>query len=119
MYFTDEDVVKKSQADFASYAPKFPGWAENAQGILQATIWTAFTAEGLSGTLQHYHPLMDEAVRKEWNIPETWSTSLSLLGRADSEAILLNLLNSFLGSGAIWSHVRCVHVLGEAQVGLG
>lgn len=72
------DVVKKSQESYPSYAANFPTWADNSQGILQATVWTAFALEGLGASLQHYQPLIDEGVRKEWNLPETWSKSLFL-----------------------------------------
>ena len=27
---------------------------------------------GLGANLQHYNPLIDEAVAKEWNLPESW-----------------------------------------------
>ncbi|MDR1959368.1 MAG: hypothetical protein LBQ54_10080 [Planctomycetaceae bacterium] len=26
----------------------------------------------MGASLQHYNPLIDEAVRKEWNLPESW-----------------------------------------------
>jgi predicted oxidoreductase (fatty acid repression mutant protein) len=38
----------------------------------QFVIWTALEAEGLGASLQHYNPLIDEAVRKQWNLPESW-----------------------------------------------
>ena len=41
---------------------------------MQGTVWTALALEGIAANLQHYHPLINDAVRKEWNIPNTWST---------------------------------------------
>ena len=35
-------------------------------------IWTALSAEGLGASLQHYNPLIDSAVKKEWGLPEKW-----------------------------------------------
>lgn len=36
-------------------------------------------AEGLGGNLQHYSPVIDEAVRKEWSVPETWKLEAQLV----------------------------------------
>jgi predicted oxidoreductase (fatty acid repression mutant protein) len=79
LYFTDEGVVEEAKTKFPSYKDRFEEWADNSQGILQATIWTALAVEGIRANLQHYHPLINNAVRTEWNIPETWSTSFAQL----------------------------------------
>ena len=39
----------------------------------KTTVWTALDAEGLGANLQHYNPLIDERVSKEWNVPLDWS----------------------------------------------
>ena len=41
LYFYDEDVVKGLQEQFPLYAPNFPIWAQQANGMLQISIWTA------------------------------------------------------------------------------
>jgi predicted oxidoreductase (fatty acid repression mutant protein) len=28
--------------------------------------------EGLGASLQHYNPIIDEAVKKQWNLPADW-----------------------------------------------
>ncbi len=38
----------------------------------QLVVWTALEAEGLGATLQHYNPLIDDEVKKEWNVPSNW-----------------------------------------------
>lgn len=40
--------------------------------MLQFAIWTQLEAEGLGVNLQHYNPVIDEAVKKEFNIPDEW-----------------------------------------------
>ncbi|MNP03542.1 hypothetical protein D3C76_954300 [compost metagenome] len=40
--------------------------------MLQFVVWTALEIEGLGATLQHYNPLIDDEVKKTWNIPATW-----------------------------------------------
>ena len=48
-------------------------WSLQSSGMLQFTIWTAFEAEGLGASLQHYNPLIDAEVKKEWSLPESWT----------------------------------------------
>lgn len=40
--------------------------------MLQFAVWTLLELEGLGASLQHYNPLIDEAVKAEWNMPEGW-----------------------------------------------
>ncbi len=72
LFFEDEAVVKGLQEQFALYADKFPVYSDNTAGMHQFTVWTALAQEGLGASLQHYHPLIDEDVRKEWSIPDSW-----------------------------------------------
>lgn len=72
LFFEDQAVVKGLQEQFSLYAEKFPVWSEHTTAMHQLTVWTALSQEGLGASLQHYNPLIDEAVRKEWNIPESW-----------------------------------------------
>ena len=65
-------VVKNLQEQFALYADNFPVWSEQGSGIISVNVWTALAELGLGANLQHYNPLIDEAVAKEWNLPESW-----------------------------------------------
>lgn len=38
----------------------------------QLVVWTALESEGLGASLQHYNPLIDDEVKKEWNVPSNW-----------------------------------------------
>jgi len=72
LFFEDQNVVKGLQEQFALYADNFPVWSEQSSGMLQYVVWTALELEGFGATLQHYNPLIDDAVKKEWNIPDSW-----------------------------------------------
>ncbi len=72
LFFEDQDVVKGLQEQFALYADNFPVWSEQGSGIVTVNAWTALSELGLGANLQHYNPLIDEAVAKEWNIPANW-----------------------------------------------
>jgi predicted oxidoreductase (fatty acid repression mutant protein) len=78
LFFEDQAVVKGLQEQFTLYADKFPVWSEHTAAMHQLTVWTALAQEGLGASLQHYHPLIDDAVRKEWNIPESWKLTAQM-----------------------------------------
>ena len=72
LFFEDEDVIKKLQADFALYADKFPMFSEHSSGMAQYAVWTALADAGIGASLQHYSPVIDDQVAKTWNIPASW-----------------------------------------------
>lgn len=72
LYFEDFSVVESLQKQFELYKDNFPVWAEQTSGMLQFAIWTALSIEGLGATLQHYTELIEDEVRKEFNIPNNW-----------------------------------------------
>jgi uncharacterized protein len=72
LYFEDQSVVEGLQNKFPSYKDNFPIWSQQGSGILQFIVWTSLENEGLGASLQHYNPLIDEGVKKEWNIPDNW-----------------------------------------------
>ena len=72
LYFIEEETTRKMQADFPTYKDNFPIWAEQANGMLQYMIWTALAEENIGASLQHYNPLIDDEVRKNWNLPASW-----------------------------------------------
>ncbi|MGY4197350.1 nitroreductase family protein [Bradyrhizobium sp. USDA 4520] len=72
LFFEDQDVVKKLQDNFALYADNFPIWSEQSSGMAQFAVWTVLAEHHIGASLQHYSPLVDEAVRTEWHVPANW-----------------------------------------------
>lgn len=72
LYYEDQDVVKSLQKQFPLYEANFPKWSEQSNGMLQLVVWTALQDEGYGASLQHYTELIEEDVRKEWNLPAGW-----------------------------------------------
>ncbi|EME8234040.1 nitroreductase family protein [Enterococcus faecium] len=79
LFFKDTDVVKGLQEQFELYADNFPDWSEQSNGIATANAWVALVDKGLGANLQHYNPVIDEAVAKEWNIPSNWKLRSQLV----------------------------------------
>ncbi len=72
LFFEDQDVVAGLQNQFPLYKDNFPIWSQQSSGMLQYVIWTSLEVEGLGASLQHYNPLIDEDVKKQWGIPNNW-----------------------------------------------
>ena len=72
LYFEDEDTVRELQNSFPAYKDNFPLWSLQSSGMLQYIIWTLFAEHGIGASLQHYNPLIDEAVKTEWQLPAQW-----------------------------------------------
>lgn len=72
LYFEDTNIVKGLQKKFPLYADNFPKWSLQSNGMLEYIVWMALEAEGMGASLQHYNPLVDNAVKKEWKLPESW-----------------------------------------------
>ena len=72
LYFYDESVVKKKQENFPSYAANFPVWAQQANGMLQISIWTGLRALNIGANIQHYNPVIDKAVKNLFDLPDSY-----------------------------------------------
>ncbi|MBO1300922.1 MULTISPECIES: nitroreductase family protein [Enterococcus] len=87
LFFKDTDIIKNLQEQFALYADNFPDWSEQSNGIATANTWVALSEEGLGANLQHYNPVIDEAVANEWSIPANWKLRAQLVfGSPESPA---------------------------------
>lgn len=73
LFYEDENPVKELQKTFPRYKDNFPRWSEQSAGMLQFAVWTLIQDHGLASSLQHYNPLIDAEVRKEFSVPESWN----------------------------------------------
>lgn len=72
LYFEDMSIVRSLQESFPTYKDNFPVWAEQTDAMHQLAIWTMLEDAGMGASLQHYNPLIDDEVRKAWNLPDDW-----------------------------------------------
>ena len=70
LYYTDTDATQKLIDAFPTYANNFPIWAQQENGMLQFIIWSGLDEMGLGASLQHYNELIEDDLRKEFNIPK-------------------------------------------------
>ncbi len=72
LFFEESDTIYEMQKKYPAYADNFPIWAAQANGMLQFAIWTELENMGLGVNIQHYNMLIEEDVRKIFNLSGTW-----------------------------------------------
>ncbi|WMM25900.1 nitroreductase family protein [Tissierella sp. MB52-C2] len=72
LFFEDNSIVEYLQKEFPTYKDNFPIWSQQTNGMHQFVIWTALESEGYGASVQHYNELIEEDVKKEWNVPNNW-----------------------------------------------
>lgn len=73
LFFEDRSVTSSFVERFPSGTDNFPKWALQANGMMQYAFWLALAEMGVGASLQHYDPLIDDAVRERWNLPSEWT----------------------------------------------
>lgn len=72
LYFIDTEIVSENKKQNESVSNLFDEWQHHNQGIVQYAIWCLLRSMDLGASLQHYNPIIDEDVKKEFNIPASW-----------------------------------------------
>lgn len=72
LFYEDQTVVRHLQESFPLYRDKFPEWSEQTSAMHQLAVWSMLEDVGFGASLQHYNPLIDQAVAAQWHLPETW-----------------------------------------------
>lgn len=72
LFFEDEKLVAGFKEQLPTYASHFDDWSQQNHAIFMYAIWSAFTAENIAASIQHYNPLVDRAVKERWEIPDSY-----------------------------------------------
>lgn len=72
LFFDDTEVTERYKAENPRYAENFDGWALQQNGMLQVSAWSLLAEQGMGASLQHYNPIIDDAVKARWNLPAGW-----------------------------------------------
>lgn len=80
LFFEDFKPLEKSYENFSFLGLEtFKNFSEQSSGIIQYALWLALAYEGVGCNLQHYNPLIDEEVKKMFEIPSDWSLKAQLI----------------------------------------
>ena len=72
LFLTETDTVHELEKQFPAYADNFADWAEQGIGGAQQAVWTALAEQQIGASLQHYNPLIDNAIHQAFNLPDSW-----------------------------------------------
>lgn len=78
LFFEDTTVVEGLQKSFPLYKDNFPVWSQHTAAMHQLAMWTILEDAGFGASLQHYNPLIDEAVKARWNLPASWQLTAQM-----------------------------------------
>ncbi|KAF4556022.1 Nitroreductase HBN1-like protein [Elsinoe fawcettii] len=79
LFFESDKAVQAIADKWKNYADRFPQWSEHSSAMHQYVLWAALEAEGLGANLQHYNPLIDDRVKKEYNLDDDWQLKAQLV----------------------------------------
>jgi len=79
LFFESSNMIKAMQDNYSEYKHNFPGWAMQANGMLQFAVWTALEDLGLGANLQHYNPIIDEPIKQIFDLPDSWDLTAQLV----------------------------------------
>lgn len=72
LFYDDTNVTKEMKAKYPLYGDKAELWAYESNAMLQYVAWLGLADLGLSTSLQHYNPLIDQAAAMQFEIPLHW-----------------------------------------------
>lgn len=72
LFYEDWSIIENQQRAYPAYKDNFLRWAEQASSMHQFVAWTLLEDAGLGASLQHYNPLIDEAIVEGWGIDRNW-----------------------------------------------
>ena len=72
LFFEDWQVVEAQKKRFPLYADRMEEYTLQTSAMHQFALWSALADEGVGASLQHYNPLIDQAVHHRWAISPAW-----------------------------------------------
>lgn len=79
LFFEDTQIIENLKVEYPLYKDQFDDFASRGMGILQGNIWNVLAEVEIGASMQHYNPLIDDAVKEEWDIPEHYKLSAQMV----------------------------------------
>ncbi|KKK13803.1 hypothetical protein ARAM_005671 [Aspergillus rambellii] len=87
LFYEDPSHIAPFSEKFRTYKDHFQPWAEHSNAMHQYFLWAGLESLGFGANLQHYNPLIDAPVAKEWDVPSDWRLIAQLVfGSREGEA---------------------------------
>lgn len=72
LFYEDMVAVEGLKTRFATYADAIDGFSLQSSAMCQYVVWVGLAEMGYGASLQHYNPIIDDAVMQRWLIPPSW-----------------------------------------------
>ncbi|XRM47873.1 Putative nitroreductase [Aspergillus tubingensis] len=72
LFYEDPAHIEPFKEKFPTYKDQFEPWAHHTNAMHQYFLWIGLESLGFGANLQHYNPLIDAPVAKQWDIPTDW-----------------------------------------------
>lgn len=79
LFFEDMATIRALQKKLPLYKDNFADWSEHGSAMNQYRLWQLMAAAGAGANLQHYNPIIDDEVKKRWNIPKDYRLRAQLV----------------------------------------
>lgn len=79
LVFKDLEKIDELKKAYPGFANRQDDWGEQNIGILVYSLWLSLYNVGLGGSIQHYDPLIDEGIKKEFKVPEGWKLETEMV----------------------------------------
>lgn len=101
LFFDATEVTEDFGNQNPLYRDTFRLWAEHGNAMLQYSLWLELASHGLGASLQHYNPVVDQATKAAFNLPESWKLIAQMpfgevLAKADPNKPFINQADKFL-----------------------
>ena len=94
LFLTETDTVHELEKQLPAYADNFADWAEQGIGGAQQAVWTALAEQQIGASLQHYNPLIDDAIHQAFDLPDSWQLRAEMpFGSIEASADNKDFLN--------------------------
>lgn len=68
LIYRNVEKVDSTAEQFPRYAHNFTPWSYQSNGMLQINLWTGLKELGLGANIQHYNPVIDDAVKEMFDV---------------------------------------------------
>ncbi len=72
LFFEEGAILRKLEQDFPKFANNVPLFSAHTNAMHQYAAWTQLAALGIGANLQHYNPVADDAIKRAFNLPDSW-----------------------------------------------
>ncbi len=84
IFLEDTSIGDELRTKFPLYQDNVTLWADQGQGVAQYGVWLMLTEMGLSASLQHYNPLIDDYIYEHLNVDKKYKITAQMpFGKAD------------------------------------